>query len=53
MENDLDKIRKKLNGEDHPGDVWLVETIEDLCQEVEELRQRVEDAWEELAGEDI
>jgi hypothetical protein len=32
---DTKAIRAKALGEEHPGDVWFVETVEALCDEVE------------------
>lgn len=37
-EKDLNKIREIINGEDWPGDIWFIETIEELLKEVERLR---------------
>jgi hypothetical protein len=35
---DLCKAEKTINGEDHPGDVWFVDTIQELVNEVRSLR---------------
>lgn len=29
-EEELQKIEKTINAEDHPGDVWFIETIQKL-----------------------
>ena len=53
MENDLVKIRAKINGEDRPDDIWFIETMEEMCQEIEELRNDKQSLIEEMAGVDI
>lgn len=39
-EEQLEAILAKAHGEDHPGDVWFIETIEQLVEQVRTLDRR-------------
>ena len=41
MTMDLDYIIEIINSEDHPGDIWYIETIEGLITEIEELKSKM------------
>ncbi len=39
MNDDLeDRVKKMLAAEDHPGDIAMIDLIEDLWKEIEQLR---------------
>jgi len=40
----LDKVTKIISGEDSPGDLWFIETIQDLIEEVTNLRKHLTDS---------
>ena len=39
-------IREVLNAEDHPGDVWFLDTIEKLCNAVDNMKDLLEKTLE-------
>ena len=37
-EQELQEIEKEINGEDRPDDIWFIDTIQGLVDEVRKLR---------------
>lgn len=41
-EQELENIEKTINSEDHPGDVWFIETVQALINEIRRLKTKEE-----------
>lgn len=41
-EKELQEIEHAINSEDRPEDVWIIETIQELVDEVRKLRRELE-----------
>lgn len=37
-EKELKEIEAKANGDDHPGDIWFIETLVALVKEIRRLK---------------